>query len=259
MGTAWTLSDPQGSSRPSTSPGSPNECEWRDPDGACCSDAFQAVLSGDSSTRFPKGSVVRPSRISLSERRRKMRKPAYFILLSILTAGLWSAPQQKSSDHPFANPPMLESRDGRLRVELTVAPATYTIEGHQFTGMLYNGQLISPVWHLRPGDTLTVVLHNKLSQDTNLHFHGMNVSPRGNGDNVFVHIRPGETFTYEVKVPEKHPGLLWFHPHFHGDVDQQIIGGLSGAILIDGSERIYPFLAQMDQKIILFKHHPIGR
>ena len=38
----------------------------------------------------------------------------------------------------FANPPMLSSRDGQLHVNRTAAPATYTINGHQFQGMLYN-------------------------------------------------------------------------------------------------------------------------
>lgn len=84
-----------------------------------------------------------------------------------------------------------------------------------------------------------------LSEPTNLHFHGMGVSPLKNGDNVFLHISPGETFTYEIKIPEKHIGLFWFHPHMHGDVDRQIIGGMSGGIIIEGSDRIYPFLNRL--------------
>jgi suppressor of ftsI len=115
-------------------------------------------------------------------------------------------------EHTFANPPMLYSRDGHLHVDLAAAPATCTIAGHQFQGMLYNGvpstrgvrvlgwngQYMPPVWRLRPGDKLTVTLHNHLAEETNLHFHGLGVSPLKNGDNVFVHIRPGETFNYEI-------------------------------------------------------------
>lgn len=87
---------------------------------------------------------------------------------------------------------MLSSRDGRLDVEL--APGTYTIDGHQFQGMLYNGEYLSPVWGVRLGDSLTVTLHNRLSEPTNLHLHGLGVSPLGNGDNVFSHVGPGETW-----------------------------------------------------------------
>jgi FtsP/CotA-like multicopper oxidase with cupredoxin domain len=122
---------------------------------------------------------------------------------------------------------MIYSHDGKLRVDLIAAPAACTVEGHQFQGMLYNARYIPPVWRLRPGDTLPVTLHNRLSEETNLHFHGIDVSPLKNGDNVFVHVAAGETFTYEIKIPEKHLGLFWYHPHLHGNVDRQIIGGLS--------------------------------
>src|SRR5215831_6853052 len=167
--------------------------------------------------------------------------------------------QAQSQDHVFANPPMLSSRDGRLDVDLVASPGTYTINGHQFQGMLYNSAYIPPVWRVRLRDTLTVTLHNRLSEPTNLHFHGLGVSPLGNGDNVFLHVRPGETFTYQVKIPEKHVGFFWFHPHMHGNVDQQIIGGMSGGIIVEGSDRLYPFLKNLTERIVLFKHHPIGR
>jgi FtsP/CotA-like multicopper oxidase with cupredoxin domain len=137
---------------------------------------------------------------------------------------------------------MLSSRDGQLHVDLTAAPATYTINGHQFQGMLYNGSYMPPVWRLHAGDSLTVTLHNHLNEPTNLHFHGLDVSPLGNGDNVFLHIQPGSDFTYHITIPQKHVGLFGFHPHLHGDVDRQIIGGMSGGIIIEGSARLYPFL-----------------
>src|SRR5262249_17604238 len=150
--------------------------------------------------------------------------------------------EAQSQDHVFANPQMLSSRDGRLDVDLVASTGSYTINGHQFQGVLYNGEYIPPVWRVRLGDTLTVTLHNRLSEPTNLPFHGLGVSPLGNGGNGFLHVRPGETFTYQVKIPEKHVGLFWFHPHMHGNVDQQIIGGMSGGIIVDGSEHLYPFL-----------------
>jgi suppressor of ftsI len=177
-----------------------------------------------------------------------------------LLGALWCEAQPaQGQDRVFANPPMVSSRDGRLDVELVAAPGTYTIDGHQFQGMLYSGAYMPPVWRVRLGDSLTVTLRNGLSEPTNLHFHGLGVSPLENGDNVFLHVHPGETFTYQVKIPEKHIGLFWFHPHMHGNVDPQIIGGMSGGIIVEGSERLYPFLGNLTERIILFKHHPIGR
>lgn len=188
-----------------------------------------------------------------------MRKPARLVLLCFVMICMYAFGQPDNVDHRFANPGMLSSREGKLHVDLVAAPATFSIGGRRFQGMLYNGQYLPPVWRLHPGDTLTVVLHNQLSEETNLHFHGIDVSPLKNGDNVFVHISPGQTFTYEIKIPEKHVGLFWFHPHLHGNVDRQVVGGLSGGIIIEGSDRLYPFLKQLPEKVLLLKHHPIGR
>lgn len=190
----------------------------------------------------------------------KTRSSACVVVLGlsiVLLMSLYAHPQENT----FANPTMLSSHDGHLHVDLVAAPATYTItiQGHQFQGMLYNGQYMPSVWRLRPGDRLTVTLHNRLAQETNLHFHGIDVSPLKNGDNVYVHIRPGESFKYEIKIPEKHVGLFWFHPHLHGDVDRQIIGGMSGGIIVEGSDRLYPFLKPLTERVLLLKHHPIGR
>ena len=159
----------------------------------------------------------------------------------------------------FTNPVILSSRDGQLHVDLVAADAAYAIDGHQFQGMLYNGQYVPPLWRVRAGDILTVTLHNQLAEETNLHFHGLCVSPLNNGDNVFLHINPGQKFTYQVAIPEKHVGLFWYHPHAHGNVDRQIIGGLSGGIVVEGSERLYPFLKGLTERVLLLKHHPIGR
>jgi suppressor of ftsI len=185
--------------------------------------------------------------------------PILRLAITVLAASWCEVQPAQSQERVFENPSMLSSRDGRLDVELVAAPGTYTIDGHQFQGMLYNDAYVPPVWRVRLGDSLTVTLHNRLSEPTNLHFHGLGVSPLGNGDNVFLHVRPGETFTYQVKIPERHVGLFWFHPHMHGNVDAQIIGGMSGGIIVEGSERLYPFLGNLTERVILFKHHPIGR
>jgi suppressor of ftsI len=192
-------------------------------------------------------------------RKEQMTKLAHLGLLSVMMVCTYAGTQRDDVGHPFANPVTLVSHDGKLHVDLVAASAAYTIEGHQFQGTLYNGHYMPPLWRLRAGDTLTVTLHNQLAQETNLHFHGLDVSPLNNHDNVFLHISPGETFTYEIKIPEKHVGLFWYHPHLHGDVDRQIIGGMSGGILVEGSDRLYPFLKGLTERVLLLKHHPIGR
>jgi len=159
----------------------------------------------------------------------------------------------------FANPPAVSSENGHLEVDLTAQAGEFRIGGRRFQGLLYNGAYVPPVWRVHSGDSLVVALHNRLDEPTNLHFHGLDVSPAGNGDNVFLHIKPGADFTYRITIPQKHVGLFWFHPHLHGDVDRQIIGGMSGAIVVEGSDRLYPFLKNLPERVILFKHRPVGR
>jgi hypothetical protein len=82
-------------------------------------------------------------------------RPVLRLAVTVIGA-LWCEVQQaQSQDHVFANPPMLSTRDGRLDVDLVASPGTYTIDGHQFQGMLYNGAYIPPVWRVRLGDSLT--------------------------------------------------------------------------------------------------------
>jgi FtsP/CotA-like multicopper oxidase with cupredoxin domain len=187
-----------------------------------------------------------------------MSRPTDVIAFSIAVVCTYACTPRSSTGQSFVNPVMLTSRDGKLHVGLVAAAATYAIGGRRFEGMLYNGQYMPPLWRLRAGDILTVTLHNQLSEETNLHFHGLNVSPLNNGDNVFLHIAPKQIFTYEIKIPQRHIGLFWYHPHAHGDVDRLIIGGLSGGILVEGSERLYPFLKGLTERVVLLKHHPIG-
>ena len=80
---------------------------------------------------------------------------------------------------------------------------------------------------------------NRLDEVTNLHLHGLHVSPEGRGDNVFVGVQPGATLRYEYVLPDDHPpGVYWYHPHHHGTVADQVFGGLYGAIIVDDDAAI---------------------
>ena len=127
---------------------------------------------------------------------------------------------RESTSQPLIRPSELRSVNGILEATITAACGPVRLGDHEFTGMLYNGSYLPPTLRARLGDTLRITFRNDLTDrsrvdhpgyagpvctgaDTpsNLHFHGMSVSPRGNSDNVFVHVHPGETFQYEVHIP----------------------------------------------------------
>ncbi|MEM9272097.1 MAG: multicopper oxidase domain-containing protein [Cyanobacteria bacterium P01_F01_bin.143] len=112
---------------------------------------------------------------------------------------------------------------------------------------------VAPVIEINPGDTIRVNLTNNLPYDdscinhnedinnphcfngSNLHTHGLWISPTGNSDNVLLSINPGVKFQYEYNVPPKHPaGTFWYHPHRHGSTALQVSSGMAGALIIRG-------------------------
>jgi FtsP/CotA-like multicopper oxidase with cupredoxin domain len=135
-------------------------------------------------------------------------------------------------------PPVLASTDGLLQTRLEAAPGPVRIAGRRANALSYNGALPGPTLHLQPGDRLRVQLVNRLNDPTNLHVHGLHVSPEGNGDNAFVTVKPGASFDYDYQLPPNHPpGVYWYHPHHHGTVADQIFGGLYGAIIVSDPVR----------------------
>lgn len=134
-------------------------------------------------------------------------------------------------------PEAVRSRDGVLQVELLVARQDTTIAGQQARVLTYNGTVPGLTWRVRPGDRIEVRLRNELESPTNLHTHGLEVSPQANGDNPFLSIEPGQVFDYRFDLPDDHPpGAFWYHPHRHGSVADQLFGGLYGAVIVEGDE-----------------------
>lgn len=161
-------------------------------------------------------------------------------------AGLWwslaSRPSSRTEPETGAElsqPGELRSAGGRLEVRLEAGPGQFQLAGRQARALGYNGGIPGPTLRLRQGDVLSVRLVNSLDQPTNLHVHGLHVSPEGAGDNVFVVVNPGAVFDYEYRIPADHPpGVYWYHPHHHGMVADQIFAGLFGAIIVEDAEPV---------------------
>lgn len=110
---------------------------------------------------------------------------------------------------------------------------------------------VAPTIRTRPGQTVRMTIDNQLDpqpgctppsintphcfNSTNLHSHGLWVSPAGNSDNVLTTIRPKVAFEYEYNIPATHPaGTFWYHPHLHGSTALQVSSGMAGALVIEG-------------------------
>ncbi len=137
---------------------------------------------------------------------------------------------------PVTEPAVLASSGGSLDVTLRAAPGA-TLDGRSTEALGYNGTSPGPTLVVRPGDRLRLRLENDLVETTNLHTHGLHVSPEGSSDNVFRTVEPGTAADYEYRIPDDHPaGTFWYHPHHHGTVADQVFGGLHGALLVVGTD-----------------------
>lgn len=88
------------------------------------------------------------------------------------------------------------------------------LSGQLFTTMVYNGSLVGPTLRVSPGDRIELTLVNLLYEPTNLHFHGLHVSPLGDADNVFREVGAGQTASYVINIPVDHsPGTFRYHSH----------------------------------------------
>src|SRR5258706_12131415 len=154
----------------------------------------------------------------------------------------------------FREPPVVASRAGVLQVSLTATPSTVAVAGRRAMLMAYDGRYIPPTLRVHPSDTIRLRLANMLTEPTNLHTHGLTVSPRGNSDNVLLNVAPGQTQDYEIRLPTNHPsGLFWYHPHPHGFSDEQTRNGMSGALIVDGLLDSFPTLRHLPERLLLLK------
>lgn len=141
----------------------------------------------------------------------------------------------------LTEPVQAHPRNGVVRVTLDARLGTIDVSGSPVVAQPFNGRLIGPTLHVRPGDTIEVTFRNATPQDTNIHYHGMHVSPKRHHDNVFRTIRSGTTVRSSITLPRDHsPGTYWYHAHLHGLTEPQLMGGLSGLIVVEGLERLLP-------------------
>src|SRR5580700_5618061 len=182
-------------------------------------------------------------------------------------------------------PADLRSRNGVLKVELTAHNAKQRDGSTRYCYSDENGAA-SPTLRVNPGDLVILTLRNDLTdfspgaataahqhgdagkngnsctsdvmtrESTNLHFHGLTIPPVCHQDDVLhTSIQPGDPpFEYRFRIPaDEPPGLYWYHPHIHGFTKEQVLGGASGAIIVEGIERADKAVAGLPERVLIIR------
>jgi FtsP/CotA-like multicopper oxidase with cupredoxin domain len=185
-----------------------------------------------------------------------------------------------------SDPPELRSVQGVLSLELALRNHREADGSIRYCYVTPAGEQ-SPTLRVRPGDLLVLKLKNELTDlgtpaapaqahihtgtatnadpctsasmsltSTNLHFHGLTVPPICHQDDVLkTSIQSGAPpFEYRFRIPaHEPPGLYWYHPHIHGFTAAQVLGGASGALIVEGIERANPAVAALAQRVFVIR------
>jgi FtsP/CotA-like multicopper oxidase with cupredoxin domain len=177
-------------------------------------------------------------------------------------------------------PTNLFSAGGKLQVNFT-----YQTRVDQYGNTLYcfttDAGVESPTLHVHPGDQLIIHLKNELPKSSstaampgmtvtgpgdcaskamddtsvNIHYHGTNTPPTCHQDEVITTVvNGGDSYDYDVHFPtDEPPGLYWYHPHIHGISEAAVLGGASGAIVVDGIENVNPEVAGLPARTLIIR------
>jgi FtsP/CotA-like multicopper oxidase with cupredoxin domain len=120
---------------------------------------------------------------------------------------------------------------------LTAEPARAAMvgdKGDATSVWAYNGTVPGPVLRLKQGEATSLVVTNRLAEDTTVHWHGIRLPNAMDGVPGVTQepIRPGESFTYTFAPPDA--GTFWYHPH--ADTLQQLGRGLAGPLIVEEAE-----------------------
>jgi FtsP/CotA-like multicopper oxidase with cupredoxin domain len=130
---------------------------------------------------------------------------------------------------------VIELSDGG-EFELEIVPVKKQIGDATVRMLTYNGSVPGPTLKVPQGATIRVPVTNHGDIEATVHWHGLRLENRYDGTHdTQAPIPVGETFTYEVHVPDA--GAYWYHPHIREDYGQEL--GLYGNILVAPSEADY--------------------
>src|SRR5436189_160322 len=130
---------------------------------------------------------------------------------------------------------LVELADGD-EFELEIIPVKKQSGDATVRMLAYNGSVPGTTLKVPQGATISVPVTNHGDIDATVHWHGLRLENRYDGTHdTQAPIPIGETFTYQVEVPD--PGAYWYHPHIREDYGQEL--GLYGNILVTPTDRDY--------------------
>ena len=137
-------------------------------------------------------------------------------------------------DRPLAIPPIAASTTdsaGRRVFDLTAADGVTDFGRGPTRTSGFNGSYLGPTLRVTRSEQVRVNVHNRLAEDTTVHWHGMRLPARADGGPHHP-VRPATTAIADWTVDQP-AATLWYHPHPDGRSERQIYRGLAGMVVVD--------------------------
>ena len=132
----------------------------------------------------------------------------------------------------------------RVEYNLYVTDTLVTFtKGKRKPAIAINGTIPAPTLYFTEGDTAVVYVHNKMKEETSIHWHGLLLPNKEDGVPYLTTppIEPGSTYTFSFPVIQN--GTYWYHSHT--GLQEQV--GLYGGIVIYPNNTV-----AQKEKVILF-------
>lgn len=108
------------------------------------------------------------------------------------------------------------------------------LKGRTSNILSYDGGMLGPLIKGRKGETVNVALKNNLTEETNIHWHGLILPEKMDGHPRDV-AAPGGALNYSLPLIQR-AGTYWYHPHPHGLTAKQVFMGLAGMFVVTDDE-----------------------
>ena len=181
----------------------------------------------------------------------RINRRQFFILGGAALGG--TALARTFSDSSLSQRTALQRKQSAKLTELRLESgfAQLNVAGQTARLMTYNAQFPGPVLRVSEGDAVRLTYTNRLNEPSNLHLHGLHISPKI--DQPLLKVAPGASHTYEFTLPKGSSGTMWYHPHAHGRVAAQMGAGLVGALIVAGPLDALPELRAAEEQVLILK------
>jgi len=129
-----------------------------------------------------------------------------------------------------------------IRYDLWVRDTIVNYSGHPRKAIAVNGTIPMPALHFTEGDSAVIYVHNQLSVETSIHWHGLILPNQYDGVPYLTTqpILPGQTHLYTFRL--KQYGTYWYHSH----LKLQEQSGMYGALIVE-KKKNDPTTREIDQ------------